>query len=221
MALTITRLNPEKEKSMRQDILVSKHRYYVTADKTRAVKSGDPAAAVLLVGKGAALAPEVAEFYGLETEGGESVIKVDPLDEAVKSAMQTEGTTAENYERMKLNKKVYDSAVNSVSNPHYPNASQQASIMAAGAVNQEFGARDPNNGNPLDEKAERMDNASNGLAPSMEQDFTAQTGEVASVQNVKTKTVGNSKPTPPPVEKVSIDDTTKTEDEMARILKGK
>jgi hypothetical protein len=118
-------------------VTLSKERWYVTADKTRAVRGGDPDAAFLLVGKGGAIAPEVAAHYGIETYTGESVAIVTQDRDAERERMVTEGTgseTAVNYEEMSLSRQVREQVTSSITPEENRSAGRQASMMAQSII---------------------------------------------------------------------------------------
>lgn len=134
--ITITRLTPVRSKDMAY-VTLSRERWYVTADRTKAVKGDDPAAAFLLVGKGGAIAPEVAAHYGIETYAGESIERVPDHPAEVKERMVSVGTgsqTAENYEAMRIGHEVRQSIDNSISNEPNRSAGRQAEMMAQGVI---------------------------------------------------------------------------------------
>lgn len=135
--VTVTRLSGKGDDMAK--VTLSKERWYVTADRTTAVKGDNPEAAFLLVGKGGAIAPEVAAHYGIETYTGESISKVieHPGSDEVKSRMVTEGTSqtvAENYAAMKIAHEVRESVNASISNEPNNNGHRQAEMMSQGII---------------------------------------------------------------------------------------
>ncbi len=118
---------------MASNVTLSKERWYVTADKKRAVREGDPDAAYLLVGKDGAIAPEVAAHYGIETYTGQAVARVAQDREAERSRMVREGTskeTAVNYEEMAISRSIRESVNSSITKEDNRSAGRQASMMA-------------------------------------------------------------------------------------------
>lgn len=118
-------------------VTLAKDRYYLTADKTKAVKAGDPEAAFLLVAKGGAIAPEVARHYGIETYTGEAVERVAQTPEQERLGMVGRGTgieTAENYAEMQLRREVTQEVTSSVSTQGNRQAGRQAAMLADGIV---------------------------------------------------------------------------------------
>lgn len=118
------------------NVTLSTERWYVTADKMRAVRGDDPAAAFLLVGKGGAIAPEVAAHYGIETYQGEAVERVAENPEHERSRMVSEGTsgTDKNYEEMRVNREVRESVNNNLTTEGNRSAGRQGEMMAASIV---------------------------------------------------------------------------------------
>lgn len=136
--ITVTRLR-ETRSDMSKKVTLSVHRIYVTKDKRTAVREGDERAAFLLVGKGAAIAPEVAAHYGIETYSGESVeiVANDPVKE--RERMVTHGTgkeTAENYEEMRINREVREKVNASLTTEGNKSATRQGEFMAQAIVNE-------------------------------------------------------------------------------------
>lgn len=135
--VTITRLNAERSKDMTRDVTLSKERWYVTVDRTRAVKDGDPEAAFLLVGKDGAIAPEVAAHYGVETYTGQAVEKATEHPAEYKERMVAPGSpkeVAEGYEEMRINKEVRESVNSSLTIEGNRSATRQAEIMSQGII---------------------------------------------------------------------------------------
>lgn len=151
MGLTIKRIPPgEKVKTMSK-VLLSAKRYYVNADKTQAVETGDPSAAFLLVGKGSIIEPQVARFYGVETYEGEAISKM-PFDaEAERKGMVTQGIgtgAAERYDNMSREREIRNAIKAQIPIIH-PQYGRQAEFMAQGIINrmraedEERGTYDP------------------------------------------------------------------------------
>ncbi len=133
--VTVHRLR--EENADMKSVTLSKERVYVTADKTRAVKEGDPDAATLLVGKGGAIAPEVAEFYGIETYSGVAISRMPNDHAAERERMVTPGTgkeTADNYEEMALRRSVRESVKGLVTTEGNRSAGRQGAMMAEAII---------------------------------------------------------------------------------------
>lgn len=138
--LSITRLKPEGANDMAK-VMLSKERMYVTADRSRAVKMGDPDAAILLVAKGSSISPAVAKHYGIETYEGEAVSIVRDEPGTERERMVTTGTaakTAQNYEEMRVSREVREHVGASVAadKRDYAGSGRQAALMADGIINQ-------------------------------------------------------------------------------------
>lgn len=207
------------------DIQVSTKRYYLTADRTRAVEQGDPDAAVLLVGQGSPIAPEVAAHYGIETESAVAMAKV-PVDlEAERAAMVTVGTTkqtAANYDKMQLTRAVNEEVNEVVTRTGNPAAARQASMLAEGVVNQtlteqsEGGEETPGLSKSADSTGGK------GGAPVTDTSAVTKDGEettgakpAASKTSSRSKTIGSSNP---PTYEQPDQTTTEKKDDLERDL---
>jgi hypothetical protein len=136
--ITVTRLGERSNHDMAK-VTLSKERWYVTADKTRAVKAGDPDAAFLLVGKDAAIAPEVAAHYGIATYAGEAVERVTQSRDQERERMVSQGTskeTAENYAEMSLKREVIEQVAASVTTEGNRSGGRQAAMMAEAMIHE-------------------------------------------------------------------------------------
>ncbi len=120
------------------NVTLSKERWYVTADRTRAVKGDNPEAAYLLVGKGGAIAPEVAAHYGIETYSGEAIDRVSehPVDERNRMVTPGTGNTAERYEKMAIERDVRDAVTASLTTEGNRSATRQGEMMAQSIIAQ-------------------------------------------------------------------------------------
>lgn len=67
---------------------ISDKRYFLTADGSRAVDEGDPAAATLLVGKGGELPQAEAERYGLKLDEAKPPTPLDAERAGLDAAME-------------------------------------------------------------------------------------------------------------------------------------
>lgn len=198
-----------------RDVTLSKERWYVTADKTRKVPEGDPEAAFLLVGKGGAISPDVAAFYGVETYTGTAIEKVSSTADEVKSAMVTHGTgkeTAENYERMRIQEEARQSVEASAVAEGNRSATRQAAMMADARIAQgdfkapesssepeavtstrtkEIGGGDSGDGSAAD-ASDAGGNTENGQA--LEQSLKKTHTELENAISSGVKALGESKP---------------------------
>lgn len=136
--VTVTRLEGNKEQDNMKNVTLSKERWYVTEDKREAVREGDPKAAFLLVGKGGAIAPEVAEHYGIETYSGTSIERVanDPVKERERMAPHGTGNTTEKYEEMSINREVREQVKASLTTEGNRSAARQGEMMAQAIVSE-------------------------------------------------------------------------------------
>jgi hypothetical protein len=70
----------------------AKERLYVTADRSKVVKEGDPNAAFLLVGKGQEIHPKLAETYGLKESAPKKKKAEQPEDKQAKAPENKSGS---------------------------------------------------------------------------------------------------------------------------------
>lgn len=124
------------------NVTLSKDRWYVTADRTRAVKGDSPDAAYLLVGQGGAIAPEVAAHYGIETYSGEAIERVPENLTHERERMVTLGTgnTAQRYEKMAIERDVREAVNSSLTVEGNRSANRQGEMMAQSLISQKIEA---------------------------------------------------------------------------------
>lgn len=123
-------------------VLIAMATYYLTADKTRAVKRGDPEATSLLVRKGGQIEPEAAEYYGIETEIGEAVSVVRNDISGVSQEDRLRGVGPEvkaNYEIMETQRAVNADLRETLSRTGNAPASRQIEAIAQAKVNEAIG----------------------------------------------------------------------------------
>jgi hypothetical protein len=213
--LTVRPIKAEDNKEMaNRQVLISKERVYVSPDGLRRVTGKTSEPRKLLVGKGGEIEPEVARFYGVETEEALSVSIVTPAVEEDYNRMKKVGKA--NPDNI-LREKILD-GVDPKSLSFGAGVSQQVSTMTSGIINKgkvdepgidhttpipatgadelaaEFEAKD---GIVWGDRSGQSSVSSEGgtaegAAQAADAGETAQTGQAqAQGANTKTKTIGN------------------------------
>lgn len=175
-----------REDHMKSTVLLSTSRVYLTPDKTRVAKSGEPRGP-LLVGEGCAIDETVAAHYGIDTYEGTAVSRVPVSEAAERAAMVTTGTgtdTRITYENMKAAREIRETVRENPVNAANAGSAQQAALMTAGLVNQATG----NTGESYTNEIAVPQNmrSQNSAAPATQQAIES----VVEAQGSRTKQIG-------------------------------
>lgn len=191
MALTVTRLKGDNLPM--RNVIIAKEAWYLTEDKTRAVKEGDPEGRVLLVGKGGEIDENVANAYGIQTEEKVEVARVSQsaYEEFQKNIGFATGQGIQEFDKQEMLKQVAEKVAEIPTNDATGVTGIQRAMLTEGLVNHEISRRD----------AEQPTQEAQSLSETIKEPETGEGDKTGLAEkkpaNKRSKTIGKTETTNP------------------------